>query len=85
MTKTVFTKLMSAILAGALLTLALLSCGITANAADLMKKIEAPEVSGKPADEKFRVRKQTGKPKTKGNSIRCMGLTSAGSNKMKDR
>ena len=53
MTKTVFTKLMSAILAGALLTLALLSCGITANAADLMKKIEAPEVSGKPADEKF--------------------------------
>ena len=53
MTKTVFTKLMSAILAGALLTLSLFSCGITANAVDLMAGIESPDVSGKSADEKF--------------------------------
>lgn len=53
MTKTVFTKLMSVILVGALLTLGLFSCGITANAVDLMAGIESPDVSGKSADEKF--------------------------------
>lgn len=29
-----------------------------------------------PADDTFRVRKQTGNTRTKGNSIRCMGLAS---------
>ena len=41
MTKTAFTKLMAAILAGAMMTLGLLSCGMTVRATDLMEGIEA--------------------------------------------
>lgn len=53
MTKTVFTKLIAAILAGAMMTLGLLSCGMTVRATDLMAGIEAPEASGKAADDTF--------------------------------
>lgn len=53
MTKTAFTKLMAAILAGAMMTLGLLSCGMTVRATDLMEGIEASEASGKAADDTF--------------------------------
>lgn len=53
MTKTAFTKLMAAILAGAMMTLVLLSCGMTVRATDLMEGIEAAEASGKAADNTF--------------------------------
>lgn len=53
MTKTAFTKLMAAILAGAMMTLGLLSCGMTVRATDLMEGIEAAEASGKAADDTF--------------------------------
>lgn len=53
MTKTAFTKLIAAILAGAMMTLGLLSCGMTIQAVDLMEGIEAAEVSGKAVDDAF--------------------------------
>lgn len=53
MTKTAFTKLIAAILAGAMMTLGLLSCGMTVRATDLMAGIEAADVSGKAADDTF--------------------------------
>ena len=53
MTKTAFTKLIAAILAGAMMTLGLLSCGMTVRATDLMEGIEAAEASGKAADDTF--------------------------------
>ena len=43
MTKTAFTKLIAAILAGAMMTLGLLSCGMTVRATDLMAGIEAAD------------------------------------------